>query len=162
MTAPGESQMTHCRDCAHRLGSGCGCECCPWAGEAVLLAAGAIWDAHTNGPVPVGRGQWCNQLARAAVQAALPVVRAAAAAEERERLLNGPVAQIEPDPDQPGYNRGVFDVDAAIAQAVAAERERIADRVTEAAAAVTGGADAPVAVRSALMAVADLLRRGRG
>lgn len=44
---------------------------------------------------------------------------------ERNRLLNGPVSWIEPDPDQPGYNRGVTSIDAMIAQAVAAERERI-------------------------------------
>jgi len=50
--------------------------------DAITAAAGAIWDAHTNGPVPTDKGQWCNFLARAAVEAATPHILAA----ERERV----------------------------------------------------------------------------
>jgi hypothetical protein len=50
--------------------------------DAITSAAGAIWDVHTNGPVPVDKGQWCNLLARAALEAVAPVIAAA----ERERI----------------------------------------------------------------------------
>jgi hypothetical protein len=51
--------------------------------DAITSAAGAIWDVHTNGPVPVDKGQWCNLLARAALEAVAPVIAAA----ERESIL---------------------------------------------------------------------------
>lgn len=80
------------------------------------LGADGCHEAHE---VPSHRGHQphgCLDIRRAIAEA----VKA-----ERERLLGGPVTRIEPDPDQPGYNRGVFDFDAAVAQAVARERERI-------------------------------------
>ncbi len=59
---------------------------------------------------------------------------AVAAGREDERAR---WTRIEPDPDQPGYNRGVFDVSgfvaetykAQLAEAVAAERGRIVARL---------------------------------
>lgn len=52
--------------------------------EAITAAAGAIWDEHINGPVPLDKAQWCNLLARRALQAAAPLIEAA----ERRRIYD--------------------------------------------------------------------------
>jgi hypothetical protein len=59
-----------------------------------------------------------------AVEAAAPHIRVAAVEEERERWC-----RIEPDPEQPGYNRGVFDVSGFTAEVVAGERDAIRAQV---------------------------------
>lgn len=91
MTIPDETQFAHCGECQHRYGAGCGCECCAWAGEAVKAAAEALasedarnW-GYDHGFEAMGDAE-TEAFAREAVQAALPVIRGAAVAAERDRL----------------------------------------------------------------------------
>ncbi len=63
---------------------------------------------------------------RHAVRRILEAGAPAIAAAERAKWI-----RIEPDPDSPSHNQGVFDVSALVAEAVAAERERCAQLAEE-------------------------------
>lgn len=84
------------------------------SGKAVMIVRQHLINNGATIPVDV---------IREALEAAAPHLAAA----ERLRLAGDiDLTRIEPDPDQPGYNRGVFDVTAAAAQAAVRERERCA------------------------------------
>jgi hypothetical protein len=68
--------------------------------EVITATAGAIWDVMSGGGLPADKGQLCSLLARAALQAAAPLITAAA---DRARCDAGGHAESVAGPDVPIY-----------------------------------------------------------
>lgn len=80
MTAPAEHELAHCATCPHRLGAGCGCECCAWFGQELITEIAGL----------ISRGMIIRrsprEIAVDAILTALPHIRAHEAAAQRERI----------------------------------------------------------------------------
>ncbi len=142
---------------------GCGLEPCPaecayvppsaLPGEAIQAAADAMIAEY-----PV-KAETLRRLARTALEAAAPAIRA----HERVRLAALPddpeaFSRIEPDPRQPGYNQGVFDLTgfAAARNARIAELEHVIERIRDA--ATQGSQDAGTVRRQVIAILADAVQ----